>query len=154
MTRPRDAHRHAPAGGAFAAAETLIRVRYAETDAQGIAYSAHYLVWFEIGRTEWCRHAGIDYRELEAQGYLLVVTEATCRYLAPARYDDEVLIRTRVVSANRRQLRFQYDLRLKEKGTSLATGETTHLWIDRTGKPVALPSQINRLFNVSGDGEV
>jgi acyl-CoA thioester hydrolase len=126
--------------------ETTIRVRYAETDGQGIVYSSHYLVWFEIGRTEWCRRAGIDYRTLEEQGYLLVVTDVSCRYLAPARYDDEVTVRTRLTSGNRRQLRFDYDLRLLTTGRRIATGTTTHLWLGRTGKPVVLPAKLLRLF--------
>lgn len=126
--------------------ETTFRVRYAETDGQGIVYSAHYLVWFEIGRTEWCRCAGIDYRKLEEDGYLMVVTDVSCRYLAPARYDDEVAVRTRLTSGNRRQLRFDYDLRLLTTGKRIATGMTTHLWLDRAGKPIVLPPKLRRLF--------
>ncbi|MBI3620863.1 MAG: acyl-CoA thioesterase [Nitrospirae bacterium] len=135
---------HVPAEGV----ETTFRVRYAETDGQGIVYSSHYLVWFEIGRTEWCRRAGIDYRKLEEEGYLLVVTEATCRYLSPARYDDEVVVRTRLASGNRRQLQFDYDLRLLTTGKRIATGATTHLWLDRAGKPIVLPTELRRLFEV------
>jgi len=126
--------------------ETTLRVRYAETDGQGIVYSAHYLVWFEIGRTEWCRRAGIDYRTLEEEGCLLVVTDVACRYLSPARYDDEVVVRTRLVSGNRRRLQFDYDLRLLSTGKRIATGTTTHLWLDRAGKPMMLPASQYRLF--------
>jgi acyl-CoA thioester hydrolase len=132
--------------------ETTIRVRYAETDGQGIVYSAHYLVWFEIGRTEWCRHAGIDYRMLEEEGYLLVVTDVSCRYLAPARYDDQVVVRTRLASGNRRQLRFEYDLRLLATGKRIATGTTTHLWLDRAGRPIVLPPKLHRLFESGRTG--
>jgi acyl-CoA thioester hydrolase len=132
--------------------ETTFRVRYAETDGQGIVYSAHYLVWFEIGRTEWCRRAGIDYRTVEEAGYLLVVTNASCRYLAPARYDDEVVVRTRLASGSRRQLRFEYDLRLLATGKRIATGTTTHLWLDRAGRPIVLPQELNRLFQKGGTG--
>jgi acyl-CoA thioester hydrolase len=132
--------------------ETTIRVRYAETDGQGIVYSAHYLVWFEIGRTEWCRRAGIDYRTLEEAGYLLVVTDVSCRYLAPARYDDEVVVRTRLMSGNRRQLRFEYNLRLLATGKRIATGTTSHLWLDRAGRPMVLPPKLHRLFQEGGTG--
>jgi len=133
---------HATAEGV----ETTFRVRYAETDGQGIVYSSHYLVWFEIGRTEWCRRAGIEYRKLEEDGYLLVVTDVSCRYLSPARYDDEVVIRTRLTSGNRRQLRFGYDLRLLTTGRRIATGTTTHLWLDRAGNTTVLPPKLRQLF--------
>jgi len=133
---------HATTGGV----ETTFRVRYAETDGQGIVYSAHYLVWFEIGRTEWCRSAGIDYRRLEAEGYFLVVAEARCRYLAPARYDDEVTVRTWLASAQPRRLEFRYEVRLPAAGRPLAVGETVHVWVNRTGRPVMLPASQHRLF--------
>jgi acyl-CoA thioester hydrolase len=126
--------------------EHVIRVRYAETDAQGIVYSAHYLVWFEIGRTEWCRQGGINYRQLEEAGYLLVVTKATCRYLAPARYDDEVVIRTSAAGVTRRAMRFCYEIRHPAGNTLLAVGETTHLWVNRKGKPTSLPNAQFRPF--------
>jgi acyl-CoA thioester hydrolase len=133
-----DAH----AGGV----ETTIRVRYAETDGQGIVYSAHYLVWFEIGRTEWCRRVGIDYRRLEAQGYLLVVAEARCRYLSPARYDDEVTVQCWLASAQRRRLEFRYEVRLPAEGRRLAVGESVHVWVNREGRPILLPELLHRLF--------
>jgi len=139
---------HAPSRGV----ETTFRVRYAETDAQGIVYSAHYLVWFEIGRTEWCRHAGIDYRRLEAEGYLLVVAEARCRYLAPARYDDEVMVRTWLASAQRRRLEFLYEVRLPAEGRQLAIGETVHVWVNRTGRPIMLPTLLHQPFETGEAG--
>jgi len=131
--------------------ETTFRVRYAETDGQGIVYSSHYLVWFEVGRTEWCRRAGIDYRRIEAQGYLLVVAEAHCRYLAPARYDDEVAVRCWLASAQRRRLEFRYEVRLPAAGRRLAAGETVHVWVNREGRPAMLPEPLHRLFE-SGPG--
>ena len=73
--------------------DTRLRVRYAETDQMGVVYYANYLIWMEVGRVEYCRAAGIRYRDMEDDdGILLVVAEANCRYLAPARYDDEVRI--------------------------------------------------------------
>ena len=140
--------RHAPSEGI----ETTFRVRYAETDAQGIVYSAHYLVWFEIGRTEWCRRAGIDYRRLEAEGYFLVVAEARCRYLAPARYDDEVTVRTWLASAQRRRLEFRYEVRLTATGAQLAIGETVHVWVNQQGRPIMLPALQHRLFEAGATG--
>jgi acyl-CoA thioester hydrolase len=133
---------HAHGGGV----ETTFRVRYAETDGQGIVYSAHYLVWFEIGRTEWCRRAGIDYRRLEEQGYFLVVAEARCRYLSPARYDDEVTVQCCLTSAQRRRLEFRYEVKLPSEGRRLAVGETVHIWVNRDGRPILLPEPLHRLF--------
>jgi acyl-CoA thioester hydrolase len=84
-----------PSGRSWNDAE--IRVRYAETDQMGVVYYANYLVWFEVGRSEYCRRRGVDYRRLEKESqYFLAVAEVECRFHAPARYDDLLLIRTRI----------------------------------------------------------
>src|SRR4029077_5406386 len=83
--------------------ETRIRVRYAETDQMGVAYYANYLVWMEVGRAELCRACGFNYRDMEQDdGDLLAVAEANCRYSSPARYDDEVVIKTWIEEAGGR----------------------------------------------------
>ena len=88
--------------------ETRLRVRYAETDQMGIVYYANYLVWMEVARVEWCRARGFAYRDMEREdGAMLVVAEAHCRYLAPALFDDEVIIETRVAEAGTRLIRFE-----------------------------------------------
>src|SRR5256714_2294077 len=77
--------------------ETRIRVRYAETDQMGVVYHANYFIWFEVGRVEFMRQLGFSYREMEANdGCCIAVVDARCRYKAPARYDDEVVVRTRL----------------------------------------------------------
>ena len=87
--------------------ETLLRVRYAETDKMGIVYYANYLVWFEIGRTDYCRARGFSYRDMEqSEDAFLVVAEAYCRYKAPAYYDDELIVRTHITELRKRSLRF------------------------------------------------
>src|SRR5579864_2987943 len=92
-------------------AETRIRVRYAETDQMGVVYYANYLVWMEVGRIEYCRAVGLSYREMEdLDGILLVVAETSCRYLSPARYDDQVIVRTWVDDAHPRMMRFAYEM--------------------------------------------
>src|SRR5215212_4198776 len=91
--------------------ESRARVRYKDTDQMGIAHHSNYIVWFEIGRTDLCRQAGIPYREIEERGKLLVVVEIRCRYKVPYRYDDEVVIRTSITEAGSRMLRFGYELR-------------------------------------------
>lgn len=111
----------------------------------GIAHHANYLVWFEIGRTDLCRETGFSYSEIEARGYLLVVTEIGCRYRTSFRYDDEVLIRTHVAEVGSRSLKFGYDLYLGEE--LRATGFTAHLWLDReTRKPVRADAEVMRGF--------
>src|SRR5579871_6180614 len=102
-----------PLGSAEAAApviETRVRVRYAETDQMGIVYHANYLVWMEVGRVEYWRSMGLRYRDMEEDGILLAVAEAQCRYLAPAHYDEEIIIQTSVAEVNLRMVRFDYTL--------------------------------------------
>jgi acyl-CoA thioester hydrolase len=85
-----------------------LRVRYAETDQMGIVYYANYLVWMEVARVEWCRARGFHYRDMEREdGVMLVVAEAQCRYLAPALFDDEVIIETQIAEAGARLIRFE-----------------------------------------------
>jgi len=88
------------------ASETRLRVRYAETDKMGVVYYANYLVWMEIGRTDFCRSVGFTYRSMESEEANMAVVEATCRYLAPARYDDEILVTTTLEHVNRRVVTF------------------------------------------------
>lgn len=128
-------------------AETHVRVRYAETDQMGIAYYANYFVWMEVGRVAWCRRAGFEYRDMEREGgVMLTVTEACCKYRAPARFDDEIRILTRVAEARSRTVRFAYEMRLAEDTRLLVTGETAHMVCDLTGKPVRLPEEYRGFF--------
>lgn len=122
--------------------ESKTRVRYKETDQMGIAHHSNYFVWFEIGRTDLCRQVAVSYREIEERGYLLVVTDLGCKYRTPFRYDDEVVIRTRVGNVSRRMLRFEYQL-LDPVGGLHAEGFSQHVWVDRESrKPVSAPGEI------------
>ena len=125
--------------------ESRVRVRYKDTDQMGIAHHSNYIVWFEIGRTDLCRATGFPYNEIERRGYLLVVTEVGCRYRTPFRYDDEVLIRTRVGEVASRQMRFVYEL---FGGEQLhASGFSSHLWLDAaTRKPVRSDAEVMKAF--------
>jgi acyl-CoA thioester hydrolase len=114
--------------------ESRVRVRYKETDQMGIAHHSNYIVWFEIGRTELCRATGFPYRDIEERGRILVVTEVTCRYRAPYRYDDEVLIRTSIAQSASRSMTFRYELLDGRGETVHATGESVHVWVDRTSR--------------------
>src|SRR5215475_4470900 len=92
--------------------KSRFRVRYAETDQMGMVYYANYLVWMEVGRSDFCRQRGFSYREMEseAQAYM-AVAEAACRYIAPARYDDEIVVETEMTRLNRRVVEFSYKIK-------------------------------------------
>jgi acyl-CoA thioester hydrolase len=128
------------------AATSTVRVRYAETDAMGVAYYANYLVWFEVARTDLLRSLGWSYREMEAGGVLLPVIEASCQYRHPARYDDELDIRTegRVTSPIR--MEFTYEVVLRGRQGPIATGQTVHVALGKSGRPCRLPHQITGAF--------
>jgi acyl-CoA thioester hydrolase len=122
--------------------EVRFRVRYAETDQMGVVYHANYLIWMEIGRVELVRQCGHNYKDLEhSAGILLSVVEAQCRYVYPARYDDEIIVRTEVVRASSRLMEFSYEIYSAEPHRLLATGSTKHLWLNRAMKPMRLPEQ-------------
>jgi acyl-CoA thioester hydrolase len=127
--------------------EARLRVRYAETDQMGVAYHSNHLVWMEIGRVEYCRSIGIRYRDLEEiGGILLAVVEIRCRYRGPARYDDEVAVRTRVETLGSRGMQFAYDLSIADTGRVVAEGYSKHVFCDRLLKPARLPDQYLRIF--------
>lgn len=122
--------------------ETRIRVRYSETDKMGVVYHANYLVWFEIGRTEYCRARGFSYREMEEQDEaFLVVAESYCRYKSPAFYDDEIVVRTRINEMRKRSLRFGYEIYRLGDGRILAEGETTHVVTDSESRVRSFPPE-------------
>jgi acyl-CoA thioester hydrolase len=141
---------------------THVRVRYAETDQMGIVYYANYLVWFEIGRVELLRSLGLAYSQLESDhGCILPVIEASCRYRAPARYDDEILIETRPVLLRGPVLKFAYRILRKapegEQPALLAEGETTHVVCDGELNKKPLPehyAQALRAMMAETQGEV
>ena len=123
---------------------TKLRVRYAETDAQGVAHHSSYIVWFELGRSEWLRARGYSYRDLEAAGYIIVVADLGVRYLMPTRYDDQLALATQLTEVRSRSLAFRSELRLAE-GPLAATGQTKHLVLDRvSGRPVRMPAALEQ----------
>jgi acyl-CoA thioester hydrolase len=131
------------------AAETRIRVRYAETDQMGVVYYSNYLVWMEVGRVELCRACGFTYREMESgDGIFMAVAEANCRYRHPARYDEEVVVRSWVESANSRVVVIAYEMRQAEGDRVLATGFTRHVFVDRSMQRSRLPRKYFRMFGI------
>jgi acyl-CoA thioester hydrolase len=123
-----------------------VRVRYAETDKMGVVYYANYLIWFEIGRSDWLRETGWTYREMEADGIQLPVIEAHCTYRLGARYDDDIEIRTRAKKLSRVRVQFDYEAIRRADGALLATGHTVHATIDQGGRPVRMPDRVEDLF--------
>jgi len=129
------------------ASESRLRVRYKETDQMGIAHHSNYLVWFEIGRTDLCREAGMVYTEIEQAGYVLVVAEAGCRYRKSYEYDDVVVVRTRIAEGTSRSIRFGYELRNEDRSQLHATGYTLHFWVDRkTRRPTVVRDDLFQHF--------
>jgi acyl-CoA thioester hydrolase len=123
--------------------DTTIRVRYAETDRMGLLHHANYLVYFEQARTELLRSRGVTYKELEDQGFLLVLAKASVRYKNPARYDDELTIRTTVSRTT--PVRIEHKYEVFRGGLLLAEGETTLACVDREGRLQALPDWMQQL---------
>jgi acyl-CoA thioester hydrolase len=128
-------------------AEARVRVRYAETDQMGVVYHANYLIWFEVGRVEFIRQLGMDYKSMEAEeGALIAVVEATARYKAPARYDDELLIRTSLAGVRGPIVRFRYAILRAADETVLCEGETTHIVVGRDMKRREMPASYAERF--------
>jgi len=120
--------------------ETQIRVRYAETDKMGIVHHSNYLVWFEFGRSEFCRARGFSYKEMEEKdNALMVVAEAYCRYKSPAYYEDVLTLRTKISDIRSRSIRFIYEIYRSADQILLAEGETLHLVTDENKKVRSLP---------------
>jgi len=128
-------------------ARSRVRVRYAETDQMGIVYYANYLVWFEVGRTDWLRETGWSYRDMEADGYSLPVIQASCSYLTSARYDDVLEVRTAGTLVSPVRIQFSYEVARAADNTMLATGTTVHAALGRSGRPRRLPQPVCTLFS-------
>jgi acyl-CoA thioester hydrolase len=127
--------------------EARVRVRYAETDQMGVVYHSNYLVWFEIGRVELIRSMGLDYKRMEAEeGCGIAVVDVHVRYRAPARYDDELVVRTTLLAARGAVIRFGYKVLRVEDGVLLCEGETVHVVVDKEMKKRSLPPKYAERF--------
>jgi acyl-CoA thioester hydrolase len=127
------------------AVETIIRVRYAETDAQRVVYHGSFVVWFEVGRTDYCEKVGYPYPRMEAEGYFITVIEVHVRYRRSARYGDVVTVKTRLGGLKSRGCSFHYEV-LLPGGSIAAEGETHHLFLDAHGRPRSVPPSIAEAF--------
>jgi acyl-CoA thioester hydrolase len=126
---------------------TEIKVRYAETDNMGIVYYANYLVWFEVGRTEYLLSQGMDYRDVEKDGLFMAVVEAHCVYKAPARYGETVVVSTWPTDVRNSSLTFAYKVARKGQDKVLCEGYTSHVLIDKDLRPRKIPEKIKALLS-------
>lgn len=127
--------------------ESRVRVRYAETDQMGVVYHANYLVWFEVGRVDFIRRLGMDYRSMEREdGVGIAVVDVSVRYKSPARYDDELVVETRLVAARGPVVKFGYRIVRENDGTLLCEGETVHVVVDKEMKKAPLPEKYAKRF--------
>jgi acyl-CoA thioester hydrolase len=127
--------------------EARVRVRYAETDQMGVVYHSNYLIWFEVGRVEFMRQLGLDYKRMEAdEGCGIAVVDAHVRYRAPARYDDELVIQTSLLAARGAVIRFGYKIVRDKDGVLLCEGETAHVVVGKDMKKRSLPEKYAERF--------
>lgn len=127
--------------------DTTLRVRYAETDQMGVVYHANFFVWFEVGRVEIVRAAGIEYKRMEIDDdCFLAVADAHCRYHHPARYDEVLRVRTRIVEVKNRTIKFAYEVLRDADSELLATGHTVHVICGSNGRPKLLPERYRMVF--------
>ena len=127
--------------------EARVRVRYAETDQMGVVYHANYLVWFEVGRVEFIRKLGMDYRSMEREdGIGIAVVDVSARYKYPARYDDELVIETRLVAARGPVVKFGYRIVRAADHMLLCEGETVHVVVGKDMKKRLLPEKYAKRF--------
>ena len=130
--------------------QTRVRVRYAETDQMGVVYYANYLVWMEVGRVEYCKACGFDYRGMErADGIFMAVAESACRYRAPAHFDEEIVIKTWVGEASSRTVTIHYEMRLADGNRMLAVGHTRHVFVNREMHKTRLPEKYFAMFGIA-----
>ena len=122
--------------------EIRVRVRYADTDTMQVVYYANYFVWFETGRVELLRSRGLVYRDLEKMGSYIPVVEAAASYKAPARFDDELIVKTRIARMGNSSMRFENEVYKLPGMELLCTGHTVHVLVGADGKSREIPAEI------------
>ena len=127
--------------------EIEFRVRYAETDQMGVVYHTNYLVWCEMGRTDFIRRCGMSYADIERSGTLLAVSDLAARFLGAARYEQMIRVQTTLTTIQSRSIVFDYLITNAESAARLVTARTTLISVDRSGRPKAMPADIRRLFD-------
>lgn len=139
--------------------DTILRTRYGETDQMGIIYHPNYYIYFEMGRTQFLREAtGMSYKEMEELGVMLPLTETHCKYRIPARYDDELVVKTSIKEITVARIAFSYKLMRTMDEALLAEGETVHAFANKTGRPINIKKHNSEIFGklyelLEGKGE-
>lgn len=128
--------------------ETRFIARYSETDQMGIIHHSNYAVWFEAGRTDYLKKAGISNTNIEARGILLPLYEMNCQFKSPAKYEDEIMVITNLKQISRVRLCFSYQVLNAENNKLLATGETMHAWTDKALKPVNAAKAVPDVYSM------
>jgi len=128
--------------------DTKITVRYAETDQMGIVHHSCYPVWFELGRTEFIREMGMPYSKVEESGYMLPLLELKCNYKGYAKYEDEILVKTRVSSLTYTRVVFSYQVFKNDLQEPITTGETMHVWTDKSLKPLNIKKHAPNIYQM------
>jgi len=131
--------------------ETRMRVRYAETDRMGIAHHSNYAVWFEEARTQFMNRLGYSYGRVEDEGVLLPLTDLCCSFKKPARYEQTLIVRTKLVRASCVRLRFAYEVVDADGGGLVATGQTDHAWTDCELRPVNIMKRMPEIYRALAD---
>ena len=130
--------------------ETRFRVRYVETDQMGVVYHSNFIIWFEVGRVELLRQLGFRYRDMEEQDDChIAVVDVKLRYKAPARYDDEILVRTTLANMRESLLHFKYEILRASDQALLCEGETTHIVVDSKFQKTQLPEKYLKAFQTA-----
>ena len=135
-------------------AETKLIARYSETDQMGIIHHSNYAVWFEAGRTDFLKKAGIPNKEIEEQGVLLPLYEMNCKFKSPARYEDEIIVKTKLEYIGKVRIVFSYQVLNAKDGSVLTTGETKHAWTNKSLKPVNAQLLIPDIYDVLCEEEL
>lgn len=135
-------------------AESKLIARYSETDQMGIIHHSNYAVWFEAGRTDFLKKAGIPNKEIEEQGVLLPLYEMNCKFKSPARYEDEIIVKTKLEHIGKVRIVFSYQVLNAKDGSVLTTGETKHAWTNKSLKPVNAQLLIPDIYNVLCEEEL
>lgn len=135
-------------------AETKLIARYSETDQMGIIHHSNYAVWFEAGRTDFLKKAGIPNKEIEEQGVLLPLYEMNCKFKSPARYEDEIIVKTKLEHIGKVRIVFSYQVLNAKDGSVLTTGETKHAWTNKSLKPVNAQLLIPDIYDVLCEEEL
>ncbi|MHB1394809.1 MAG: acyl-CoA thioesterase [Clostridia bacterium] len=129
--------------------DTILRTRYGETDQMGVIYHPNYYIYFEMGRTEFLREAaGMSYKEMEDAGVMLPLVETHCKYRIPAKYDDELVVRSSIKEITVARITFAYQLLRNADGVILAVGETMHAFTNKQGKPVNFRKTNRALYDI------